>query len=378
MIPKRGGGNGEVDSENGDDTTQNQTDDSLYSDRENDSTSNDQGEVTDPDDCDLVGVWGLRLTIEAMWGGLVGGLFEVIKDGRGFFEIYARIKIDSVDLVDGSSSGTIRVCGLKMPPFLSVVCEAYQPNFPDALWEKSSLQPVPFTAKRNCDEDGCTFDFDTIAYLLGLSMNDAAEASFPSAGDIDAVECENGVGIECFFDPDEDGRPGLMVDILSSNDTEMPGYGCNGSFKNRAVPLNANIGLLLDQEAWTARTDRIDLGIRAMFNISSNVNADCSTMSGIAQDCSIGLLSPSCMLKEGTRDIFTAPPAGPNQDCSETQMSFMNENLPLYRFYPEGEEPPDILDMPDDSPSKGSQLSLVKLGSLDDSVGCVDIREADY
>jgi hypothetical protein len=158
----------------------------------------------------------------------------------------------------------------------------------------------------------------------------------------------------------------------------MPLYGCNGSFRNRAVPLNANIGLLLDQEEWTARTDRIDLGIRAMFNFISKIDDDCSVMSGIAQDSSIELVSPSCMLKEGTRDIFEAPPAGPDKDCSKSQMSFMNEHLPRYRIYPEGEIPPDVLDMPDKSSSKGSQLSLVKLGGLDDSVGCVDIREAAY
>ena len=56
----------------------------------------------------------------------------------------------------------------------------------------------------------------------------------------------------------------------------------------------------------------------------------------------------------------------------------MDGNLPPIEYFEEGEDPPEIIEQPDKSPSKGAQISLVKLGSLDDSVSCVDIRAAEY
>jgi hypothetical protein len=377
----RGGtGNGDEEPDTEDDTTRNQTDDSLDSDKVSDSASDEDSEVMQPEDCDLVGVWGTRLNIEMMWGGHHGGLMDMTLDGRGDIEIYLRMTIDSLDPEDGSIDGTVRLCGADIPAFASgnPLCEAYKAVFPETLWESSSLPVIPFAAKRTCGEDGCTIDLDKIAYALGLSMNDMAEAPFPEPEEIETIECEAGVGKECFLDHDEDGRHGVMVDILTSGITNLPGYGCtNNNFRNMAAPLSNNPAVLV-RDNWTARTNRLDLGIRVVFSASSDIDASCSTMSGIAQGCDIGLLSSGCMIKPGTRDIFTSPPAGNNQDCTETQSAYMNGNLPKLQFFEEGENPPEIIEQPDTSPSKGAQISLVKLGNLDDSVSCVDIRAVEY
>ena len=54
----------------------------------------------------------------------------------------------------------------------------------------------------------------------------------------------------------------------------------------------------------------------------------------------------------------------------------MDANLPLYTILDVGEVPANNLDVPDESPSLGPQVSTVRLGGLNDDITCADVRAA--
>jgi hypothetical protein len=328
-------------------------------------------------DCDLTGVWGVKFTLDAMWGR-AGDLWDLVLDGRGEIVIYARSIHESFDPETGKVVGTTRACGIDLPPFLSTVllCEAYQPEFKDQVWESPNIPVTPVTSTVECPGDSCILNIDKITYFLGLSMSDI-DAPFPKPAEIKNVQCDAGIGVDCFIDHDGDGEYGVTVNIVKEGTTEQPGYGCNGIFDYYTVPLSAKPGVIISSD-WIARADRIHLGTRTYFSGNPIVSPDCQLIKGSAAGTGFQTRSPSCKLQPGTRDFLEDLPAGEDQYCNDTQSLFLNRNLPIYLFPDKGESPPEGLSLPDSSPSKGAEITMVKMGDLGDTVTCAEIREAEY
>ncbi|HKP55092.1 MAG TPA: hypothetical protein VJV78_00145 [Polyangiales bacterium] len=324
--------------------------------------------------CDAVGNFGIRISVDAAWGGRSGGLWELTDDGRGKIDVILLIKVSGVDATTHRLDGTAHVCGVTLPPFLSsTLCEAYQPIFPTSIWASDTLRKLPLLGRYECAANGgCAFSLDPQTYLLGFDMNNS-EAPWPAAGTTNQLRCPAGNGMKCFLDHDDDGNPGVRVE-LKSGGYLMGGTGCRNRYEYRGAPLSSSAAAIFDG---VRRTDRLELGIRTKLGGTVRLNDDCDSARGSALAEYVNSRAAGCWVEQGTYNFGTGMAAGPNERCVQRETNFMDENLPVYMLLAAGQIPDSDLKIADKSASKGPEVSVVRLkpGAM---TACQDARSAKY
>lgn len=342
----------------------------------------DASDVDEPTGCDLRGIYGGKITVDTYWGGRNFGLVGLVDQGRGPIVIHFLYRIEEVS-PEGKLSGTIRTCNIEFPPFYStILCETYLPVFDAKTWESLTSPTFPFTATSECTNPGCTIHMDTVTALLGVELLDPNSA-WPSADKTNGIECENGTGAECFIDHDGDGYPGITVN-LPIEGIAPPENGCvsifgssNQDYQYKGAPLDANTSAILGYPV--PRTDRIHIGMRAFFGGHPVITDDCTGAKGKGVADGFDSRSVSCMIQPGMPTGQDSQTAGSDTLCDDAQRQFMDENLPLYHCLQEGDIPdPNLIYLVDKSISSGPQISIVRLGKMDDIVSCEDVRNTDY
>lgn len=325
--------------------------------------------------CDPVGQFGLRIRVDSAWGGRSGGLIGLTDDGRGAVEVYVLARIASVDSTTNALEATGRVCGVVLPPFYSTtLCESYQPRFPEAIWESATVPRLTLAGRYACSAQGCELSIDPQTYLLGFAL-DNTEATWPQAGSTNMLRCAAGRGQDCYPDHDDDGAPGVRVELVKGG-MERQGNNCGRGYELRAAPLNDSVASIFDG---VRRTDRLLLGMRTRLGGSFRLADDCATGRGSALAENINSRAVGCFVEEGTFDFPNVlNEAGPNERCSDREAQFLDANLPEYLLLAPGEEPASSLELADESPSRGPEAQMVRLGSITDAIGCADVRAAEY
>ena len=332
------------------------------------------------DQCELTGRYALEYTVDMVWGGRSGGLWELTDDGRGALKIMLLLDIEQVD--DGTLElrGMMRPCNVQLPAFYSsTLCEAYQPLFATRMWESAQMPQFPATGKLQCAQPGCILTIDAQTTLLGIALQNP-EAPWPTADQTETLACAAGRGQQCFPDHDSDGRAGLTVEIAKGGRLPPTGSMCRSDTASRngyskeGAPLSSAAAAIFDG---VRRTDRVQLGVRMKVGASATLGGEtCTNGKGSAIAQFVNSRAWGCLAQQGTANYPFGRPAGANDPCTATEASFMDANLPIYRILAFGEKPPTTLELADQTASKGPQARLVRLGALDAAVTCADVRAA--
>jgi len=162
--------------------------------------------------------------------------------------------------------------------------------------------------------------------------------------------------------------------VLLPEDGSLPGAQdtCARGYRLRGAPLNANPLAIFDG---VPRTDRLHLGVRIRLGGSGRLSSDCSAAEGQGVADFVQSRAAGCMVQEGTSSLFQTP-AGPNDPCSESQVEFMNENLPVYDLLRVGQRPSWFLSLTDRRSSPGPKYHIVRVGPADQDFTCADVRAA--
>jgi hypothetical protein len=187
--------------------------------------------------------------------------------------------------------------------------------------------------------------------------------------------------VQCFSDHDDDGLPGLTINVQSGGRVpiaETPnGTSCSNYYDYWGAPLSASAGAIAKA---VRRADRIHLGTRTKLGGASVLGDAC--MNGVGTGIAEFVQSRAwgCMVQPGTSDNpFDMVGAGPNDVCESAEAAFMDENLPIYDVLLPGEAPTPPIMVNDMSPSAGPKIRLVRLGDLGaGDVDCQDVRAAAY
>lgn len=335
--------------------------------------------TTIPDDagtgseCDVTGQYALEYDVDLTWGGRSGGLWELTDDGRGTQRIGLLVTIEHVDDGTLAITGTMRTCAVELPAFYSTtLCEAYQPVFPNKLWEAAEMPAFEFSGGLQCAQPGCIATIDAQTVLLGISLTNP-EAPWPTADQTASLTCPAGKGAQCFPDQDGDGRPGLGVELAKTGSLPSTSSSCTGGYVKKGAPLSSSVAAIFDG---VRRTDRMQLGVRMKVGGSITLGDACANGegSGIAQF--VNSRGWSCLVQQGTANYPWGRPAGASDACTSAEAQFLDANLPLYQILAVGEKPSSTLTLSDKSASKGPQVRLVRLGALDAGATCADVRAA--
>lgn len=330
-------------------------------------------------ECNPLGIFGARIDVDVAWGGRTGGLVGLTDDGRGPITVHLKIEVKEID-GQMEITGSARPCSVELPQFFSTtLCESYKPIFPNPIWESSKLPPIDITGRYSCLNPGCVLSIDAVTSLIGIDLPNP-EAPWPLATETAAVTCAAGKGDKCFSDHDDDGLPGLTINLLTAgkvpSDLAPQTTTCNGDYTYYGAPLSASLGALTKT---VRRADRIHLGTRTKLGGASVLGPECATGlgSGIAEF--VQSRAWGCMVQEGTTDDpWGTMKAGPNDACTSGEAGFMDENLPIYDVLLAGETPTDPIKVENMAPSTGPKISLVRLGDLGGDVTCENVRNAPY
>jgi hypothetical protein len=327
------------------------------------------------DACDLTGLYALRFSADMAWGGRSGGLWDLTDDGRGRLWVDLLVAIESIDDTTLELRATASTCNATLPPFYSsTLCESYAPVFPVSMWESSSMPSFEFTGRAQCLEPGCITSIDALTVLLGVELENP-EAPWPTATQTPSLECPSGEGPECFPDQDEDDKPGLGLSLLTEGTVPSPTNNtCRSGYRRRGAPLSNSIAAIFDG---VKRADRLQLGVRVKFGTAVTLGEKCETALGAGITEFVNSRSPGCMVEPGTAN-YGGQPAGPNVACNASERQFVDTNLPIYMMLDVGETPSDDLDLTDTSASRGTEVSLVRLGDLGSDVTCEQVRAAEH
>jgi len=334
------------------------------------------------DTCDPVGSYAMRVTVDTMWQSHGNGLFALTDDGRGPIQIYLLANIEAVDPRTHRIQASGRLCGVTLPPFYSsILCESYQPTFPESLWESPSLPRPAIEGTFECGSQGCVASIGPVTYLFGIRLNNP-ESPWPEPQQTQSLRCANQPNAQCFADDDEDGLPGVLLTIedggmvaVASGTKPNSNNSCRDGFDVRSAPLSDVPTAIFDG---VRRTDRLMLGIRARVGGSMRFGKNCESAQGSAIAQYVNSRAKGCLVEPGSSDWLTrTPPAGPNERCTSSEARFIDESMPDYHVLASGEKPPASRFGRDDTPSPGPTVSLVRFAPKKE-ISCAEVRSAKF
>jgi len=267
-------------------------------------------------ECNPLGVFGAEIEVDVAWGGRSGGLVGLTDDGRAPITVHLRIEVQEIS---GTMEirGAARPCSVDLPQFFSTtLCESYKPIFPDTIWESATLPPIAVTGRYSCVNPGCVLSIDAVTSLIGIDLPNP-EAPWPLPQETAAITCAAGKGVKCFSDHDDDGLPGLTIQVRNGGrvpPADMPDTTCT-YYDYFGAPLSASAGALAKA---VRRADRIHLGTRTKLGGASVLGEGCTSGVGTGIAEFVQSRAWGCMVQPGTTDNPFDPmsAAGPEDVCA--------------------------------------------------------------
>lgn len=262
--------------------------------------------------CDAVGSYALRATIEVSWEATTWS--DV---GQGSVELLALAEVAAVDPQTNAATGSFRVCGLALPALSSsALCSSYELQVPESTWAERSLPDQKLVGTYECDADQCALRFAPASYSLGIRLADA-NGPWPKLEDTSPSQ---------FADDDVDGLPGVSVDVVSVASLPSGPMGCGasngpgptGQGNPTTAVMPTELGNLL-------------VGLRTQLTAAMKLTPDCQLTDLTASDAALELRSAGCFVMDGT------DPASANASCSEELRASFDETLPEYEALEKGD-----------------------------------------
>ena len=322
------------------------------------------------------GVYAMKVELDVYWRDTVNtvmGGAPLADPGRGKLTVYFRGVLTDIDDTTKVGMGKMHPCGTELPPIVaSANCTAIEIKFPDTVWDLPMVPTYDAVGRTTGFGVGDILTVEKTAGLLGLSLSDPT--TFPTWEQTGSVACAEGTGDACFLDQDEDGHPGITVDITADKSTIVGPYACNGltpMWTKWGAPLSLLGGALPTD---TTYAKQAYIGLSTELGGSGKIAAGCESGTGVA---ATGMGLPSrvahCVLKSGAK-------------CTVADEQFLDKNTPNYVILQKDEVPPPEFkhseaakDMKlDRSPSVGPRSSVIRLGDVGSTHMCADIRGAAF
>jgi hypothetical protein len=323
------------------------------------------------------GTFAIKTEVDVWWAQDTAT--PIVDPGRGKITVYLMGKLSGV-CEDGVGKGVIRGCGTVLPPFVSyAACDAFQIEFPDALWDQPTMPTFETTGNTSGFEPGETLAINIATGLIGIDMNDPDMGTWPTPDQTGTFACPLGMGQMCFPDDDGDMNPGVTLKMGKIGQQFKPnGCGLTGDdpVVYRGVPFDA-IGGVDDA---SVRAETLYVGIRTRIGGAGLIGSDCKSGVGDAMAVYMDSRVFDCIATDGS-------------PCELEQSTFIDENAPNYNILAKGAAPPtdkmrSSCECPDgclgagcpldQTPSAGPRSAIVRLGGLDENFDCAAVRNAPY
>jgi len=323
------------------------------------------------------GVYAIKLEADVWWqdngAGLLG--LQLVDPGRGKIIVHLIGRLTDVCEDGSGGQGEIKGCGTILPPFRSDAnCDSFAITFPDVIWDSPAMPSFLTTGSTTGFNPGDILTLNQATGLLGFSMGDS-EGAWPGYMETATVACPLGTGEQCFPDHDGDGKPGITVKMGRIGETDAEAGGCGGfdpplPFIFRGAPLDGGPLALVDE---APRAETIYIGLRVRMGGAGAIGSDCASGWGESTAKYMNSRVWDCEVADGT-------------NCTDQAANFVDSVAPVYNILDKGAAPPmDVLKPAtqgggplDQTPSRGALSALVRLGELDQSFSCADVRNAAF
>jgi hypothetical protein len=205
--------------------------------------------------------------------------------GTGTFSFWAKLDLTRSG---NSLSGTITPCGDVAPDFsarIGLLTEKYGITFPNAtIFDRSpELPSTSVTAALSTQSPGATISFNPAAWLVGATMSDPVNGTWPSRTALTTV------------DPDADGKPAVTGTYKTSSGFSQ-------------VPCD---------QLGSARAMRGYVATRVKFTLSGTLSS-CTQSTGSATVPDVDAHTVGCRLTGGA-------------DCSDSQADYLDSQAPNWQ-----------------------------------------------
>ncbi len=210
----------------------------------------------------------------------------------------------------GSVTASSVPCGITTPDFQTNIfggASAFGIRFPDTIFDSGNIPPTAFTISVTITPSGFGFTTNPFAYLIGLTLDNAATAQWPGTASVNEV------------DEDKDQNPGVTI---------IPATGPGYSYPPTSIPFPG-----------TPLADQLYLAQRTVMSLSGTLTS-CDELDGavtIAAPGGVAAIDSSiigCHVQGGTT-------------CTSSQSGFIDENRPV--FTPSGPGKMISVRMPDNA-----------------------------
>lgn len=248
-----------------------------------------------PPDCDLAGIYALRVDFDVSWEGTAAldGLVPILAPGTGVLTMFA-----SVDMKPGKKkkgSAEVAPCGTTIPDFEAgqnlFQGELYSAYVPDAAWESPGMPRWTVPWEAGCELTGCVFKAERLVALLG-------------ARNVPAVAPDT-MGTLALSDDDRDGQPSIT--FLMRGPDQLSPSGVPYTYPPLITPWARAHKLMLA------------IGLSAQFD---GAISGCGQISGNVKLPQVEQGAVGCA---GYTDGVTGEEA-----CDAGYTSFINDNLPYW------------------------------------------------
>jgi hypothetical protein len=306
------------------------------------------------------GVYAMKVDVDVWYMDEING--SLFDPGRGKVTIYFRNTLR--DVCEDGTMGKVDAhpCGTRIPALYTSLGGngVIQIVFPDDLWDKPGVPTYMTTGSTTGFDPGATLTIDKSVGLLGVELS-AVDAMWPTWEQTPTFECMGGKkGPQCFPDVDGDGKPGFAVTMQTTGTPPTPGYG--SGWKYIPAPTDPLAALSGDG------TTNVNIGLRTRVGGSGMISADCNSGMGSAMADDFESRVNDCTKVGGTA-------------CSSMEAGFVDQNTPLFHVLAAGATPPSkwmsaAMMGTDASASKGPLSTVVRLGDIDKTFTCADVRAA--
>lgn len=314
------------------------------------------------------GIYAMRTEVDVYWRD-ENNSPTLYDPGRGKIEIFFKGELSEICEDGTGGKGVINACGTTVPPLLAdATCGVIQIVFPNEMWDQPTIPhftTVGSTTGFGVDD---TLTIAKAAGLVGIDLPDVNQP-WPTFNETVTFTCADGKkGADCFPDHDMDGNPGITVKLQQDGTPSGQPYQCISPW--HYIPAPTSVLGALDPNAGATDTY---IGLRTRIGGSGKIGADCMSGAGAAEADGFDSRLFDCKLKNG-------------MPCLAADSQFVDKNLPNYKVLQVGETPPAAWVHPraeadallDRTPSKGPRSSVVRIGDLDQSVSCEQIRATTF
>jgi hypothetical protein len=314
----------------------------------------------------MAGLYGIATDLDVYWSDEVNPSAPAYDPGRGRVSTLLLAELNESCPGDDGAELIVRVCDVSLPPlYIDSNRGTIQLYIPETTWERQSM-PEYRVRVRSSGSEPSAFWIDPMTAMFGIELA-SMDAPWPSYTETPFVTCAGGhEGAGCFPDQDEDGEPGIRVEVRL--DGQPPSAAGRQGRDWSYTPIPTDLGLPYPGAGATT----LFAGLRTHFGGAYPIGSDCNGGTRAADGGDVALRVLDCTMADGTR-------------CTPSAANVVDQNMPVFHALATGQAPPRAWaharsqEDPalDRSSSVGAQNTLVRLGDLGAgaALGCEDVRE---